>query len=71
MSVKGVEVPEKVVGFFRWRGPIFQKWVTNFWTDSFDEFFPWNFRSFVHILGTKIKASTKFTTTSVPHSGGV
>ena len=39
MSVKGVEVTEKVGGFFRLRGRIFQKWVTNFWTDFFDKIF--------------------------------
>ena len=35
------------------RGQIFQKWVTNFWTDVFDKMFPWNFRSFVHIWARK------------------
>ena len=54
MSVKGVEVPEKVDGFFRLRGRNFQKWETNFWT-IFWQFFSLEFPQFRAHLGTNKK----------------
>ena len=63
-------MPEKVGGLFGLRGRIFQKWVTNFWTGFFDDFFPWNFRSFVRIWVQK-KDPTRNSPPHLGRTGGV